>query len=109
MASPLILTLTQENFAKEVLQSPQPVLVDFWAEWCGPCKMIGPLLDELATEYSGKVKIGKINTDEQQELAGQYGIRSIPTLLFFKNGQVVNQMIGARGKRDFKTALDSIA
>ncbi len=109
MASPLIVTLTQENFAKEVLQSPQPVLVDFWAEWCGPCKMIAPLLDELATEYSGKVKIGKINTDEQQELASQYGIRAIPTLLFFKNGQVVNQMMGARGKRDFKTALDSIA
>ena len=109
MASPLILTLTQDNFAKEVLQSPQPVLVDFWAEWCGPCKMIGPLLDELATEYDGKVKIGKINTDEQQQLASEYGIRSIPTLLFFKNGQVVNQMIGARGKRDFKTALDSIA
>jgi len=107
MASPLIVTLTQENFAKEVLQSPQPVLVDFWAEWCGPCKMIAPLLDELATEYDGKVKIGKINTDDQQELAGQYGVRSIPTLLFFKNGQVVNQMIGARGKRDFKTALDS--
>lgn len=109
MASPLILTLTQENFSKEVLESPKPVLVDFWAEWCGPCKMIAPLLDELATEYDGKVKIGKINTDEQQQLAAQYGVRSIPTLLFFKNGQVVNQMIGARGKRDFKAALDSVA
>ncbi len=71
--------------------------------------MIAPLLDELATEYDGKVKIGKINTDEQQELASQYGIRSIPTLLFFKNGQVVNQMIGARSKRDFKAALDGVA
>jgi thioredoxin 1 len=109
MASPLIINLTQENFEKEVLQSPKPVLVDFWAEWCGPCKMIGPLLDELATEYDGKVKIGKINTDEQQQLASQYGINSIPTLLFFKNGQVVNQMIGARSKRDFKTALDGVA
>ncbi|MGH8024635.1 MAG: thioredoxin [Limisphaerales bacterium] len=109
MASPLIVTLTQENFATEVLQSPKPVLVDFWAEWCGPCKMIGPLLEELAAEYDGKVKIGKINTDEQQQLASQYGINSIPTLLFFKNGQVVNQMIGARGKRDFKAALDSVA
>ena len=109
MASPLIVTLTQDNFDKEVLQSPKPVLVDFWAEWCGPCKMISPLLDELATEYDGKVKIGKINTDEQQQLAAQYNVRSIPTLLFFKDGQVVNQMIGARGKRDFKTALDSVA
>jgi thioredoxin 1 len=109
MASPLILTLTQENFAAEVLQSSKPVLVDFWAEWCGPCKMIAPLLDELAAEYDGKVKIGKINTDEQQQLASQYSIRSIPTLLFFKNGQVVNQMIGARSKRDFKAALDSVS
>lgn len=109
MASPLIVTLTQENFTTEVLQSPKPVLVDFWAEWCGPCKMIAPLLEELAAEYDGKVKIGKINTDEQQQLASQYGINSIPTLLFFKNGQVVNQMIGARGKRDFKAALDSVA
>ncbi|HXC37153.1 MAG TPA: thioredoxin [Candidatus Acidoferrales bacterium] len=108
MASPLIVTLTQENFETEVLKSPKPVLVDFWAEWCGPCKMIGPLLDELAAEYDGKVKIGKINTDEQQQLASQYGISSIPTLLFFKNGQVVNQMIGARSKRDFKAALDSV-
>jgi thioredoxin len=109
MASPLIVTLTQENFATEVLQSSKPVLVDFWAEWCGPCKMIAPLLDELAAEYDGKVKIGKINTDEQQQLASQYSISSIPTLLFFKNGQVVNQMIGARSKRDFKAALDSVA
>lgn len=109
MASPLIVTLTQDNFEKEVLQSPKPVLVDFWAEWCGPCKMIAPLLDELATEYDGKVKIGKINTDEQQQLASQYRVSSVPTLLFFKNGQVVNQMIGARGKRDFKAALDGVA
>jgi thioredoxin len=109
MASPLVVTLTQENFATEVLQSSKPVLVDFWAEWCAPCKMISPLLDELAAEYDGKVKIGKINTGEQQQLASQYGINSIPTLLFFKNGQVVNQMVGARPKRDFKAALDSVA
>ena len=109
MASPLIVNLTQENFTQEVLQSPRPVLVDFWAEWCGPCKMIAPLLDELAVEYDGKVKIGKINTDEQQQLAAQFNISAIPTLLFFKNGQVVNQMRGARSKRDFKAALDGVA
>jgi thioredoxin 1 len=109
MASPLIVALNQENFAKEVLQSTQPVMVDFWAEWCGPCKMISPLLDELATEYDGKVKIGKVNADEQQDLAAQYGINALPTLLFFKNGQVVNQMRGAKSKRDFKAALDGIA
>ena len=109
MGSPLIVTLTGQNFESEVLKSSKPVLVDFWAEWCGPCKMIAPLLDELAAEYEGKIKIGKINTDEQQDLASKYGINSIPTLLFFKNGQVVNQMIGARSKRDFKAALDGIA
>jgi thioredoxin 1 len=108
MASPLIVTLNKENFEKEVLQSAQPVMVDFWAEWCGPCKMIAPLLDELADEYIGKVKIGKVNADDQQELAGQYGINALPTLLFFKSGQVVNQMRGARSKRDFKAALDGV-
>ena len=109
MGSPLIVTLTQENFADEVLKSSKPVMVDFWAEWCAPCKMISPLLDELAAEYDGKVKIAKINTGEQQQLASQFGVNSIPTLLFFKNGQVVNQFVGARPKRDFKAALDSVA
>ena len=109
MASPLIVTLTQENFAQQVLQSPVPVLVDFWAEWCGPCKMIAPLLDELADEYDGKVKIGKVNIDEQQTLAAEYGIRAIPTLLLFSKGQVAEQIVGARSKRDFKTSLDHVA
>ncbi len=109
MASPLILKLTQENFAQQVLQSPAPVLVDFWAEWCGPCKMIAPLLDELADEYDGKVKIGKVNVDEQQSLAAEYGVRAIPTLLVFKNGQVADQIVGARSKRDFKASLDRVA
>ncbi len=109
MASPLILTLTQENFAQQVLQSPAPVLVDFWAEWCGPCKMIAPLLDELADEYDGKVKIGKVNVDEQQSLAAEYGVRAIPTLLVFQNGQVADQIVGARSKRDFKASLDRVA
>ncbi len=109
MASPLILKLTQENFAQQVLQSPAPVLVDFWAEWCGPCKMIAPLLDELADEYDGKVKIGKVNVDEQQALAAEYGVRAIPTLLVFQNGQVADQIVGARSKRDFKASLDRVA
>jgi thioredoxin 1 len=109
MASPLIITLTQESFAQQVLQSPVPVLVDFWAEWCGPCKMIAPLLDELADEYDGKVKIGKVNVDEQQSLATEYGVRAIPTLLLFNKGQVADQIVGARSKRDFKTSLDRVA
>ena len=108
MASPLIATLTQENFAQQVLQSPTPVLVDFWAEWCGPCKMIAPLLDELADEYDGKVKIGKVNIDEQQSIAAEYGIRAIPTLLVFNKGQVADQIVGARSKRDLKASLDRV-
>ena len=105
MASPLIVTLTQESFAQQVLQSPVPVLVDFWAEWCGPCKMIAPLLDELADEYDGKVKIGKVNIDEQQSLAAEYGIRAIPTMLLFKGGKVVEKIVGMLPKATLKTKL----
>jgi thioredoxin 1 len=106
MASENILTGTADNFAKEVLQSKTPVLVDFWAEWCGPCKMIAPVLDELSGEYAGKIKIAKVNVDEQPSLAAEYGVRSIPTLLLIKDGQVSEQMVGARSKRDLKTSLD---
>ena len=109
MASPFILTLTQENFAEHVLQSTTPVLVDFWAEWCGPCKMIAPVLDELADEFQGKAKIGKVNIDDHQGLAAQYGVRAIPTLLVFKAGQVADQIVGARSKRDLKASLDRAA
>ena len=109
MGSPNIETLTQENFSKEVLQSPSPVLVDFWAEWCGPCKMIAPVLDELADEYAGKLRIGKVDIDHHQQLAAEYGISAIPTLLVFKGGQVVEQMRGARSKRELKVTLDRVA
>ena len=109
MAAPNIVPLTQQNFPVEVLQSSTPVLVDFWAEWCGPCKMIGPVLDELAEEYAGKVKIGKVNIDEQQALAAEYGIRAIPTLLLFNHGQVAEQIVGLRSKRDLKTSFDRLA
>jgi len=108
MASPLIVTLTQDNFAQSVLQSATPVLVDFWAEWCGPCKMIAPILDELADEYSGKVTIGKVNIDDHQGLAAEYGVRAIPTLLVFNKGQVTEQVVGARGKRELKASLDRV-
>jgi len=104
-----IVTLTKTNFDQEVLKSSTPVLVDFWAEWCGPCKMVAPILDELASEYEGKVKIGKVNIDEHQDLATEYGIRAIPTLLLFKDGQVADQIVGLRSKRDFKNKLDRVA
>ena len=109
MAAPNIVVLTQENFSKEVLQSAQPVLVDFWAEWCGPCKMLSPILDELAEEYDGRVRIGKVNIDEYQDLAAQFGIRSIPTLLLFQQGQVADQIVGLRSKRDLKASFDRVA
>ena len=106
MAASNILTLTEQTFSKDVLSSTTPVLVDFWAEWCGPCKMIAPVLDELATEYAGKVAIGKVNIDEHQALAAQFRVTAIPTLLLFKGGQVVEQIVGLRSKRDLKTSFD---
>jgi thioredoxin 1 len=108
MAAENIVTLTDVNFTEQVLKSSTPVLVDFWAEWCGPCKMIAPVLDELAGEYDGKVKIGKVNIDDHQQLAINYGINSIPTLLFFKNGQVADQIVGMRSKRDLKASFDRV-
>ena len=109
MAAPNIVTLTTANFDQEVTKSARPVLVDFWAEWCGPCKMVAPILDELAAEYDGKVTIGKVNIDDHQNLAVQFHITSIPTLLFFKNGQVVDQVVGLKSKKDFKTKLDALS
>ena len=109
MASENIVIATESNFKEQVLSSAQPVLVDFWAEWCGPCKMIAPVLDELATEYGGKIKIAKVNIDENQNLAAQYRVTAIPTLLVFKDGQVLEQMVGAKSKRDLKASLDKAA
>ena len=108
MAAANIVTLTDTNFAAEVLSSETPVLVDFWAEWCGPCKMLSPLIDELASEYDGKIKVGKVNIDEHQNLASQYGVRAIPTMLVFKSGEVADQIVGLRSKRDLKASLDRV-
>src|SRR6266436_3601345 len=109
MAAPNIVPLTQQNFPAEVLQASTPVLVDFWAEWCGPCKMIGPILDELAEEYQGRVKIVKVNIDDEQALAAEYGVRAIPTLLLFSQGQVADQIVGLRSKRDLKASFEKVA
>ena len=107
MASENIVNLSSENFEQEVLKAETPVLVDFWAEWCGPCKMLAPVLDELAQEYGAKLKVGKVNIDHAKQLSVQYGIQSIPTLLIFKDGQVQEQHIGMKSKSVLKEALDS--
>ena len=109
MSAANIITLTQENFSAEVLKSPTPVLVDFWAQWCNPCRALTPILDELADEYDGRVKIGKVNIDDQQALAAEYGVRAIPTLLLFNQGQVADQIVGLRSKRDLKASFDRLA
>lgn len=101
-----VITLTSENFNKEVLQSDVPVLVDFWAPWCGPCRMVSPIIDEIAGEVAGTAKVGKINVDEQNELASQYGVMSIPTVCVFKNGQVIVSSVGAKSKEEFLAMLN---
>ncbi len=99
--------VTAGNFESEVLKSATPVLVDFWADWCGPCKMIAPVLEEVAEELAGKLKVLKVNVDESQDLAGQFGIMSIPTLLLFKNGKVVKQLVGAMGKAQIVNKIEA--
>ena len=101
-----VVEFTDANFEEEVLKASLPVLVDFWAPWCGPCKMLAPSIEALANDYAGRIKIGKLNTDESEAVAGKYGIRSIPTLLVFKDGEVVNQLVGALPKDKIAEQLD---
>lgn len=99
---------TDENFNQEVLSSDLPVLVDFYADWCGPCKMLAPVIETLAEEYEGKVKVGKLNVDNAPDVSGRYGIMSIPTLLYFKNGEIVNKTIGVVAKSEIEQVLNNL-
>ena len=103
-----VLNITDDNFETEVLKSEIPVLIDFWAEWCGPCRMVAPIVSELSGEYEGKAVIGKVNVDDNREVAAQYGIRNIPTILFFKDGKVVDKIVGASAKSAFTEKLDAL-
>ncbi|MEG0024812.1 MAG: thioredoxin [Akkermansia sp.] len=104
----MALTLTEDNFTAEVLQSDKPVLVDFWATWCGPCRMIAPIIDQLATEFEGRVKIGKVDVDTNNGIASTYNVRSIPTLIFFKGGQMVDTIVGASSKEAISQKLQAL-
>ena len=109
MDNSAVINLDESNFDREVIKSDKPVIVDFWAEWCGPCKMIAPMLDEVAREKSGAVKVGKVNVDENQSLSFKYNIRAIPALLFFKNGQLRDQVTGVASKKDLLIRIEALA
>ena len=106
MAGDNTVNFTDASFDKDVLNAEVPVLVDFWAEWCGPCRMMAPTVDQVASDYAGKVKVGKLDVDSNQQTAARYGIRGIPTLLLFKGGQIVEQKVGAIAKPEFQKMLD---
>jgi len=108
MASDNVKELTDQNFEAEVLKSSVPVLVDFWAEWCMPCRMLAPTIEKIAKDYNGKVKVGKIDTDSNRDVSMKYGISAIPTVILFKDGQVAQKFVGLRQERDFKEALDAV-
>jgi thioredoxin 1 len=108
MAGTATAEFTDTNFDSEVLKSDKPVLVDFWAEWCMPCKLLGPTIDQLASEYTGKAKVGKVDTDSNRQTAMKYGINAIPTVILFKNGQPQRKFVGITKKDEFKTALDAL-
>lgn len=108
MAGSAVQELTDSNFQTEVLDSDKPVLVDFWAEWCQPCRMLTPTIDQLASEYQGKAKVGKVDTDSNREVSVKYGIQAIPTVLLFKGGQVQKKFVGLTSKDQFKSALDQL-
>lgn len=101
-----LLEFTDQNFDVEALRADKPVLVDFWAPWCGPCRMVGPIIEELATSYAGKVKIGKLNTDENPAIASRYGVMSIPTILLFQSGEIVGRVVGAVPKKEFERMIN---
>jgi thioredoxin 1 len=104
-----LLHVTDANFEEEILKSSTPALVDFWAAWCGPCRTVGPVVEELAGEYDNKVKIAKLNVDDNKQTPSKYGVRGIPTLMLFKNGQVVDQIVGAVPKSKIKELLDKVS
>ena len=107
MASDNVLEITDANFEQEVLSSDKPVLVDFWAEWCMPCRMLGPTIEKLAKDYAGKVKVGKLDTDANRDVAAKYSISAIPTVILFKDGKVAQKFVGLRQEKDFKEVLDT--